>query len=125
MAKADRASQFMPFAALKGFEEALESKELPMENKLIEADVICEHQFDATIIPIRFKIKNEDGSYQTYTIKGYRPVPKKGAYTTKDGVFVANQTEVFECKIEIFGMSKIVRLYYEPKKDGKWFLGTA
>lgn len=34
MSPADRAKQFMPFAALKGYEEALRKKELEMEEKM-------------------------------------------------------------------------------------------
>ncbi len=94
-----------------------------MEVKLIEADVICEHKTDASIIPLRFKIMNEQGEHQIFNVKRYRPAPKKGAYTTVDGVFVSNRTEVYECQIEILGVTKVVRLYYEPTKDGKWYLG--
>ena len=34
MSPADRAKQFMPFAALKGYEEALRKKELELEEKM-------------------------------------------------------------------------------------------
>ena len=34
MSQADRAKQFMPFAALKGYEEALRRKEQEMEEKM-------------------------------------------------------------------------------------------
>lgn len=36
MSPADRAKQFMPFAALKGYEEALREKEREMEAKMEE-----------------------------------------------------------------------------------------
>lgn len=94
------------------------------EGKIKPTDVICQISKDGSIIPIKFQITNEDGEVQTYKIKSYRPVPKKGAYTTKDGAFVCNQTEIFECLIDSFGRSIKVRLYYEPKRDGIWYIGT-
>ena len=45
MSPADRAKQFMPFAALKGYEEALREKELEIEAKMTE-NVVEEHQED-------------------------------------------------------------------------------
>jgi len=88
-----------------------------------DIDVICQFKADGTIIPLRFRTSGEDGQYRIYKILEYREVPKKGAYTTKDGIFVGNNTEILECRIQSFGRDKIVRLYYEPKKDGKWMLG--
>ncbi|MCR5415832.1 MAG: hypothetical protein K6E79_03420 [Pseudobutyrivibrio sp.] len=94
-----------------------------MDEQLIEADVICEHKTDSSIIPIRFRIVNNQGENQIFNVKKYRQAPKLGTYKTKDGVFVSNQTEVFECQVEILGIKKMVRLYYEPEKDKRWFLG--
>ena len=39
MSREDRAKQFLPFAALKGYEEALRAKEAEVENR-------SEHQLD-------------------------------------------------------------------------------
>lgn len=36
MSREERAKQFMPFSALKGYEEALRAKELEFENKAKE-----------------------------------------------------------------------------------------
>ena len=87
MPRADRASQFLPFAALKGFEEALrerekkeikkvaitdetfddqehEEREIFIMSKIInEVDVICEHKADGSVIPLKFRFMNEDGEY--------------------------------------------------------------
>lgn len=43
MARADRASQFMPFAALKGFEEALRAKEKIVVEKSELSDEALEY----------------------------------------------------------------------------------
>ena len=37
-------------------------------------DVICQHSADGTIIPIRVRVKDEDGEYHAYTIKGYKDI---------------------------------------------------
>ena len=37
-------------------------------------DVICQHCRDGTIIPMRVRLKDEEGMLQSYTIKGYRKV---------------------------------------------------
>ena len=42
MPRADRASQFMPFAALKGFEEALREKEHIEVEKILLTDEALE-----------------------------------------------------------------------------------
>ena len=80
-------------------------------------DVICQHSKDGTIIPIRVRITDEDGIYQTYTIKQYRELSKKGAYTTPDGIFVCNDTLLFECKILVFGHFQTIRLYYNIRES--------
>ena len=32
-----------------------------------KVDVICEHKSDGTVIPLRFRLMNEDGAYEAYT----------------------------------------------------------
>ena len=60
-----------------------------------KVDVICEHKSDGSIIPLRFKILDEDG-----------------AYTTNDCLYVSRDANIYECKIYILGYKKFVRLYY-------------
>lgn len=94
-----------------------------LDKVIQDVDVICEHKADCSIIPIRFRFLDEDGEYKTFKVKSYRIMPIKGARTTIDGVFICNNMRVIECMIEIFGVKKIVRLYYDLQKGGKWFLG--
>ncbi|SDB26304.1 hypothetical protein [Butyrivibrio sp. INlla16] len=161
MPRADRASQFMPFSALKGFEEALREKErlipegIPYKNRdlikreniadgdnpiddlmdidsgdfvmsrvIDEVDVISEHKADGSIIPLRLRFMNDDGEYETYTIKAYRESEKKGTHTTEDGIFVGDYTFVFECLIVVMNMKRVIRLYYDPKSNTKWRLAV-
>ena len=96
----------------------------PRKNVFDKVDVICEHKADGTVIPIKFRLMNEDGDYEFYKISSYRPVPKQGAYTTKDNIYVCDSTDIFECKVQIFGLVRTVRLYYEPKTTNTWKLGV-
>ncbi len=88
-----------------------------------KVDVICEHKSDGSIIPIRFQILDEDGSYQRFTVKGYRLNEITGAFTSRDHLFVTNDTKIFECKIEVLGYKKTVRLYFFAN-NMQWKLGV-
>ena len=93
-----------------------------MKNVFDNIDVICQIKSDGSAIPLKFRLQNEDGLFETYSIKPYKPVPKQGTRTTKDGIYVSNSTEIYECRVVIFGMERTVRLYYSPKIDNRWKL---
>ena len=59
-------------------------------------DVICQHSADGTIIPLRIWLTDEDGMKQTYTIKGYRDLSHQGTREMPDGVYVSNNTLIYE-----------------------------
>ena len=85
-------------------------------------DVICQHKADGDIIPLRFRLKNEDGEYETYKISGYRCLSHPGAYMTPDGVMVTGNVYVFECTVVILDYKKLVRLYFD-KSICRWKMG--
>ncbi len=87
-----------------------------------KVDVICEHKSDGSIIPLRFQILDEDGAYQRFNIKGYKLNEVDGAYTTKDCLYVSRGTNIYECKIDVLGYKKFVRLYYFVDRS-QWKLG--
>lgn len=93
-----------------------------MSKVINKVDVIAEFKHDGSIIPMRFRIMNEDGEYESYTIKAYKEVPKKGTYTTEDGIYICNDDLVFQCRIIILNTERIVRLYFRPKSNS-WILG--
>ncbi len=82
-----------------------------MEN-LRPVDVICQHSMDGTIIPLRIRIVDEDGLRQAFSIKEYRDLSHQGTRTMPDGVYITDNTLVFECKITVIDRERIVRLYY-------------
>ena len=54
-----------------------------MSRVIDKVDVICEHKADGNIIPMRFRLMNDDGVYEAYTIK-------------KKGGRLLDNTEVFD-----------------------------
>jgi len=48
-----------------------------MSRIIDEVDVICRHNADGTIVLLRLRFMNEDGEYETYTIKRCREAEKK------------------------------------------------
>ena len=86
-------------------------------------EVICEHKSDGTVIPLRFRILDEDGIYQSYTVKAFRMLDQKGSFNAHDGIFVTHDTDIFECRIELFGLRKNVRLYFTREKT-EWMLAV-
>ena len=92
-------------------------------SRIVEnVDVIAEFKADGTIIPMRFRVMNEDGQYEQFTIKAVKQAEKKGTYTTEDGMYVCNDDRVFVCKVFILGAEKRVRLYFH-KNTCSWRLG--
>lgn len=77
-------------------------------------DVICQHSTDGTIIPLRVRLSDENGERQTLNIEGYRDLSHQGTRAMPDGVYVTNNTLVFECKIIVHNQTRKINLYYEP-----------
>ncbi len=92
-----------------------------MSRVIEEVDVICQYKADGEIIPIKFRFMNDDGLYEEYTVKGYRTIERKMSQTTSDGIYVIPDDRIFECKIEILNISKVVRLYFSTRTV-KWRL---
>ena len=84
-------------------------------------DVICQHKSDGSIIPIKFRIQDDDGEWQNYLIRSYKVISSPGTYTMPNDVSSSSHTWNFECKIQVFGMEKIVRLFYNGY-DNHWKL---
>ena len=87
-----------------------------------KVDVICQFNSDGSIMPLRFRLMNEDGVYESYTIKEYRQIFRKDVYTTPDGLTVYSQDNVYECKVAFLDMYRTVRLYFN-KSNCHWRIG--
>ena len=80
-------------------------------------DVICQHSRNGEVIPLRLRVCDEEGELHAYTIKAYRDLTGRGAYTTQDGIYVTDHMLVFECRIPVFGRLRTVRLYYDQVRN--------
>ena len=86
-------------------------------------DVICQHSRDGTIIPLKIRIRDEDGECQAYVIQSFREQERRGGITTRDGVYISSHVIVYECRITTFGVKRVIRLYYD-EQSGIWSIVT-
>lgn len=80
-------------------------------------DVICQHTTDASIIPIKMRMKDEDGEFQIYTIKSYREISHPSDYSLPNGIRSHSHLWFFECKISVFDRERIIRLFYNANEN--------
>ena len=81
-------------------------------------DVICQHNKDGSMIPIRVRLTDEDGAVQTYTIKNYEDLSHQGTRTMPDGMYVTDRTFVYECQVQAFGRYRMIQLHREQECTG-------
>lgn len=62
-----------------------------MENKI---DFICQHKMDGDTIPLRIRLRDEDGELQEYTVKGYRDTSQFGITSFECQILVRNELKV-------------------------------
>lgn len=70
-------------------------------------EVISKFMIDGTLIPIKIKVQDEDGEYQSFMVKGFKRIVCNAAH------------RCFDCKIEVFDHEQIVRIFYNST-DYKW-----
>lgn len=71
-------------------------------------DFICQHCADGSIIPIKFRIKDEEGEFKDFKINGYKD--------TSD-----TSLTKFECSIAVNNVIKKVTIYNPTyAKDNVW-----
>ncbi len=79
-----------------------------ISDKTKPTEVITQFTPEGKIIPIRIRLQDDDGAYQTYSIKGYKEL------THYDCVFT------YACKISVFDKIRIIKLIYQSH-DCKWY----
>ena len=84
-------------------------------------DVICQHRTNGTIIPLRIRVKDEDGIHQEYNIKSYKDLTHVGSYSLPNGIMVSSSNHIhyFECKILVFNQYRLLKLFYNAY-DCRW-----
>lgn len=67
-------------------------------------DLICQHSMDGSVIPIKMRVRDEDGELQVFTVKSFRDMSEHGLQS-------------FECKILVQNTMKLITIfshnYYE------------
>ena len=82
---------------------------IEQENKV---DVICQHSRDGTIIPMKLRVADEDGEFQTYLIRSYKDITNYGEVDNHKVATAINHMWTFDCNILVFGRERRIRLLY-------------
>lgn len=82
-------------------------------------DVICQHNKNGKIIPIKVRVIDEDGENQTFLIRGYKDLTHYKDSSSKDYVIAENHIRSFECKIQVFDIMRTISLFYNTSEQ-RW-----
>lgn len=82
-------------------------------------DVICQYTKDGQLIPLRIKIKDEDGMYQTFTIKRYKELSHAGNHTTPYGTINHSLHWNFLCQVQVLNKLINIELFFNGN-DHLW-----
>ena len=101
----------------------MEDTNCPAYNKSTrrKVDVICLHTREGKIKPMRIRLIDEDGLPQSFDIKGVLDHSHPISQTMPDGMYVTDETLIFECKISVLNRERIIMLYYNRRDDG-WIM---
>lgn len=80
-------------------------------------DVICQFTSKGEVIPMRIRVKDEDGEFQTFNIKAYKELSSPGEYSSPYGTLVHSSNWTFSCKIQVFDQLKTIKLFYNTKEN--------
>lgn len=82
------------------------------ENKNI--DMICQHNADGSIIPLKMRIEDDDGMMQEYKVRSYKDLKYKSELFEMPDVGRVHSSGIypFDVKIESFGREQTLRLFY-------------
>lgn len=80
-------------------------------------DVICQHTRDGQIIPLRIRVMDEDGIYQTFSIKSYKEISVPCNYMSPYGFKAHGHTWTFHCRIITLDISRTVELFYNSDEN--------
>ena len=57
-------------------------------------DFICQHTMDGAVIPLRIRLKDEEGELQEFTVKGYRETTQYGITSFECQIIVRDEIRV-------------------------------
>lgn len=81
-------------------------------------DVICQHDREGEVIPMRIRLTDEDNVTQVYNVLGYRRLSQDRPYTMPNGFTVDEACGMiaYAVHIRVFGMQKTVKLMYNKQQ---------
>lgn len=79
---------------------------------LMPIDCICQHNSDGDLIPLRIRLKDDEGLYQAYTIHECRQLEMTPGQLTPEKVDPSVYDLVYECHANVSGRDRMFRLYY-------------
>ncbi len=82
-------------------------------------DVICQYTKDGKIIPLRVRLQDEDGLYQTFTIKKYKELSHAGEYKTPYGTTSHTSNWNFLCQVQVLNRLLTIELFFNGR-DNLW-----
>lgn len=89
--------------------------------KLNYVDVICQHNKNGKIIPIKVRVIDEDGEIQTYLIKDYKDLTHYSNTTNDKEEYVKATSHIrnYQCHIQVFDRLKTIELFYNSNEQ-RW-----
>lgn len=82
-------------------------------------DVICQYTREGKVIPLRVRMRDEDGIYHEYTIKKYKEASHSGSFQTPYGFFSHTLNWDFLCQIQVFDRLITIELFFNGS-DQVW-----
>lgn len=76
-------------------------------------DLICQHCMDGSLIPIKMRIRDEDGELQEYKIQGYRVIDNKAMYCFECSIIVRNMKQ----SIKILSSDGVLWMLMKDRED--------
>lgn len=83
---------------------------MPLDRNDIPADVICQFTRDGRVIPLKIRFADDNEEFQEYKILGYRETTEHGSGNFKPYLS-------FDCKIAVYGSSKVIHIFYLPAES--------
>jgi len=83
-------------------------------------DVICQHNKDSSMVPIKLRLTDEDGERQTFQVRKYRDLTY---YVSNEGGIKKARNDIwkFECHILVFTQERSIIISYNAKEN-IWYL---
>lgn len=96
---------------------AISPKEAGLDNSI---EVIVQYTKEGKIVPMRMKIQDEDGMYQSYVIRQFREKTITGLDLKEMNISSTdNKNKCYEVKINVFNVERVIKLFFD---GNKWYM---